>query len=260
MGHNIMTSAERLRSISQTLSEARRAAKALPGFPGELPGSFADAYEVQRLSRERWADDVAGWKVGGVPSAFIEQFGETRLVGPIFARSVVRVSPGEMAKMPVFAGAFGAIEPEFVIELGESRDQDRLYIGAEIASSPLPAINDIGPIAVICDFGNNNGLLIGDEIVGWRDMAAKMAVVETHIDGELIGSKVLPEFRTDALDVLDFIFDHARKYDIDLPAGTFVSTGAITGVHEASIGSRSTLDFGSFGTLDMELTRAEPIS
>ena len=43
-----------------------------------------------------------------------------------------------------------------------------VHAGIEVASSPLGRINELGPIAVISDFGNNNGLVIGPEIAGWR--------------------------------------------------------------------------------------------
>lgn len=249
---------ERLLAISETLTGARQAATALPGFPGELPETFAEAYEIQRLSRVAWPDQVAGWKVGGVPSAFIEHFNATRLTGPIFASSVVRVSQGQSAKMPVFDGGFGAIEPEFIVELGETRAHDRMFIGAEIASSPIPAINDVGPIAVISDFGNNNGLLLGPEIEDWKTISPCDTVVETHIDGKLIASRTLDSFWADAGKALSFMIDHARTHEIELTPGTFVSTGAITGVHEAGVGAKSTLDFGQFGNLELTLVKAEP--
>ena len=43
---------------------------------------------------------------------------------------------------------------------------DAVHVGIEVASSPLGSINEIGPIAVISDFGNNNGMVIGPEIRG----------------------------------------------------------------------------------------------
>ena len=260
MKQNMTKAGERLRSISETLTGARRAAQALPGFPGPLPPGFVDAYEVQRLSRAAWPDRVAGWKVGGVPAAFIEKSGETRLAGPIFSASVAHAVTGNPTQMPVFESGFAAIEPEFVVQLGKIRAEDRLFIGAEIASSPLPAINDIGPIAVISDFGNNNGLLIGAEVEDWQDASAQTVTVETHIDGVLVGSKVLTDIRINAFDALEFIFAHAREHDIALTPGTFISTGAITGVHEAPTGAKSTLDFGGLGSLDIELVAAKPLA
>ncbi len=251
---------ERLHSISDILMGARRAASALPGFPGALPETFADAYEIQLSSKNVWPDVVAGWKVGGVPAAFIEHFDATRLAGPIFEKSVVHAVEGEVARMPVFDGGFAAIEPEFIIELGSTRAEDRMYIGAEIASSPIPAINDVGPIAVICDFGNNNGLLLGPEIKDWQAIAPEPIEIETYIDGELIGSRVLENIQTDARKASAFLFEHADKHGITLGQGSYISTGAITGVHEAPIGARSTLSFGAFGKLELVLTKAEPVS
>src|SRR3546814_7772641 len=45
---------------------------------------------------------------------------------------------------------------------------DMVHLGIEIASSPLPTINDLGPTVTISDFGNNNGLVIGPAIADWR--------------------------------------------------------------------------------------------
>lgn len=42
-----------------------------------------------------------------------------------------------------------------------------LFIGVEIASSPLATINTLGPRVVISDFGNNNGLILGPEVTDW---------------------------------------------------------------------------------------------
>ncbi|MBP0651976.1 hypothetical protein J8J40_33435, partial [Mycobacterium tuberculosis] len=39
-----------------------------------------------------------------------------------------------------------------------------LHAGAEIASSPLPTLNDIGPLAVVSDHGNNAGAVVGPEL------------------------------------------------------------------------------------------------
>lgn len=255
-----MASIDRLQTISKTLTDARKAAKALPGYPGELLETFAEAYEVQRLSRGVWDDPVAGWKVGGVPADFIEHFGEERLTGPIFQRSVVTLQSDETAMMPVFEGGFSAIEPEFIIELGETRAQDRMYIGAEVAGSPIPAINDVGPIAVISDFGNNRGMIIGPEIHDWQNIDHAPVTVETHINGELIASRTVDDLRVDPRKALKFWLSHAEKNALDTAAGTYISSGAITGVHEAPIGAQSVLDFGRFGSVSLELTKAEPHS
>lgn len=243
----------RLREISRILVRARQTAKALPGFPGVLPESFDDAYAVQQLSREIWPDDVAGWKVGGVPPDFIETFGETHLVGPIFARSVQNVAADGSVIMPVFKDGFAAVEPELIVQLGDTRAQDRLFIGAEIASSPLPAINRIGPIAVICDFGNNNGMIIGPEIRKWREIGGEPIPVECVINEELVGAREMSDIVAAADRSIAFLLSHGNRRGIEVPAGIYISTGAITGIHEAEPGAHARVSFGEHGAFALTL-------
>ena len=243
------------REISATLVRARATARALSGPPEGLPDSLDGAYRLQQQSIADWDDEVAGWKVGGVPPAYLDRFDEKFLAGPIFARSIRTVEQGGRVEMPVFDGGFAAIEPEFVFRLGEGEDADRLFIGAEIASSPIPDINDYGPTAVISDFGNNNGLALGPEIEHWRSRDGA-ATIATHIDGECIAEKPLEDFRENALASLAFLRRLAAERGFDLPEGTLVSSGAITGVHEAKAGAQSLLDFGPFGSFELVLVNA----
>lgn len=251
---------ERQREISRRLVAERRRAGTLHGFPGELPANLADAYGVQAISREDWPDTVIGWKVGGIPPKHREALGADYLSGPIFARRFFRVEQGKVSQMPVFADGFAAIEPEFVLQLGETPADDRVYIGAEIASSPIVAINDVGPIAVVCDFGNNNGLLLGPEIAEWRDLSGECVPVRAEIEGKVVGEKEVFDLPEAVARSREFLFDLAGRVGIDLPVGTYVSTGAITGVHDAECGDRSTLDFGPRGKLEIELVAEQPIA
>ncbi len=82
----------------------------------------------------------------------------------------------------MFAQGFAAVEAEFVVQLAKDapanvtewtaetarRFVKTMYIGIEIASSPLQNINDYGPAVVASDFGNNAGLLLGAEIADWQ--------------------------------------------------------------------------------------------
>lgn len=246
-----------LRTISAQLTRARAQARALPGPPSGMPDSLEDAYRIQDASISSWDDRIAGWKVGGVGAKFVDHFGADRLVGPIFAKSVRHVSSDGPTSMPVFDGGFAAIEPEFIFQLGQTRDEDRLFVGAEIASSPIPDINDYGPVAVISDFGNNNGLLLGPEISNWRSRDPSMQVT-TIIDGQVVGQSDLADFASDGQKALAFLVMLSEKRGYDLPVGTYVSSGAITGVHEAPVGARSSLQFGDVGVVELELVSAVP--
>ena len=243
-------------AISSTLLEARRKASALPKFPGEVPETLDEAYAIQDASRAGRGCDVAGWKVGGIPPELRDTYGAAFLVGPIFTDTVVTAQPGERTAMPVFVGGFAAIEPEFILKLGATREEDRLFIGAEIASSPVHDINGYGPAAIVSDFGNNHGILIGDEVEDWQDRKGPFPI-KTTIDGEVIGTRELAEIGEAVFASRDFLLAHAARRGVDVPVGTFISCGAITGVHEAVAGAQSALDFGDLGTVDLELVPAK---
>lgn len=248
--------AEHASNISDQLLTARKNAAALSEFPGNPPATLEDAYQIQHASLSQWPDVVAGWKVGGIPEDLRAKLGADWLVGPIFERSVKRTEGDASVAMPIYAGGFAAIEPELVVQLGNTRDEDRIFIGAEIASSPVPDINGYGPTAVVSDFGNNNGLLIGPEIADWRNFQEPLEV-SIWIDGEAIGSKTLQPLTVTAAKALQFCIDIAAEQNRELPAGTFVSTGAITGIHEAAVGAKAKIAFGNLGALHLHLTQAE---
>lgn len=237
-------------AISERLLQARRSVARLPQFPADVPPTLAEAYAIQHTSLKAWDDTVVGWKVGGLGPELASKLGAAKLTGPIFAKTVVHTDGKTSVDMPVYPG-FAAVESEFVFLLGDSAAQDRLFIGIEVASSPLVDINDIGPTAVVCDFGNNAGLLVGPEVADWQTKTLPAMAVTTTIDGHVVGQRQFENPVSDALVSLAFLREHAAHYGIDLPAGTFVSSGAITGVHEAEAGAQATADFGVFGQVKL---------
>lgn len=245
--------------IAEELFAARNSAVALSGFPGSPPVTLGRAYQIQASSMARWPDTVSGWKVGGIPEQHRHSLGADWLVGPIFERSAKQAAGSTSVPMPVFDGGFAAIEPELVVQIGNTRAEDRMFIGAEIASSPVPAINDYGPTAVVCDFGNNNGLLLGAEIANWQHSEEPLEV-SIWIDDTLISSRTLEGLSAHASRALQFCLDHAAQQGRELRPGMFVSTGAITGIHEANVGAGSKISFGKWGVLHLHLTKAERLN
>ena len=69
--------------------------------------------------------------------------------------------------------------------------------------------------------------------------------------------KTLPDFRENALASLAFLRRLSAERGFPLSEGTFVSSGAITGVHEAAPGAQALLDFGAFGSVELKLVKAE---
>ena len=255
-----------LDAISGRLVAARVAAKALPDFPGALPNSLDEAYAIQTASIARWADTVAGWKIGMIPADHRLRVGDERLTGPIFKSSIVSIEPGATKTMPIYVGGFAAVEAEFILELGcaihpsetEYSDADlidlvsSLYVGVEIASSPIAAINKLGPSCVISDFGNNAGLLLGPAVADWNSRDLDSMTAKVMIDGAVVGDATANAIPGGPLAALRFLLGLAATRSIELPEGTLISTGAATGIHDVSVSSAARVDFGSIGWFDVK--------
>ena len=255
-----------LDAISRRLVAARAAAEALPDFPGALPDSLDGAYAIQAASIARWADTVAGWKIGMIPADQRLRVGDERLAGPIFKSSIVGIEPGSARTMPIYAGGFAAVEAEFILELGravhpserEYSDADlidfvsSLFVGVEIASSPMAAINQLGPTCVVSDFGNNAGLLLGPAVANWNSRDLDSLTAKVMIDGAVVGNATASAVPGGPLAALRFLLGLAATRGIELPEGTLISTGAVTGIHGVSVSSAARVDFGSFGWFDVK--------
>jgi 2-keto-4-pentenoate hydratase len=237
-------------TIAERFVAARRTADGFADYPGDLPQSLEAAYAIQDEAIAAWGRPVVGWKVGRITGSHAERFGFDRLAGPVFA--VIEHQAGTAPPMPVFAKGFAAGEAEFLLRIGSPPPPDKasfslreaaelidaVHVGIEIASSPLSTINEIGPIAVISDFGNNNGLLIGPEIPGWRAVDFETWQVETLIDGNVMGRGRASAFPDGVIGAARFLFELMARRGIALRSGQWISTGAVTGVHDARAGQR----------------------
>jgi 2-keto-4-pentenoate hydratase len=248
------------------------AAEALPGFPGALPDSLDGAYAIQAASIARWADTVAGWKIGMIPADHRLRFGDERLAGPIFKSSIFGIEPGASRTMPIYPGGFAAVEAEIILELGcaihpsetEYSDADlidhvaSLFVGVEIASSPMAAINKLGPACVVSDFGNNAGLLLGPAVSNWSSRNLDSMTAKVMIDGAVVGEASANAIPGGPLAALRFLLGLAAIRGIELPEGTLISTGAVTGIHDVLVSSAARVDFGPFGWFDVKFKPKRP--
>jgi len=181
------------------------------------------------------------------------------------------VASGAETVAHVFGDGFAAVEAEFVFELGRTvapgtmdrTDDDlvrlvsRAFCGAEIASSPVPRILDLGAVAIIADFGLNAGVIVGPEIAGFRGLPVGSLVTRVSVDGQEVGSASPGPITGDPVQALRFLLDHCGRHGIELARGTLVSTGLLTGVHPVDVGATARVDFGALGWFDV---RFESIS
>ncbi len=259
------------RAIAGRFLAARRAAQGLADYPGALPDGLLSAYRVQDAAIAEWGGEIIGWKVGRIPPPLSDQLGADRLAGPIYAAQTVTLD-GAAPEMPVFAKGFAAGEAEFLLRVGAAPPEgqarfsldeaaaliDAVHVGIEIASSPLGRINALGALAVVSDFGNNNGLLVGPAIPDWPASGFEDWTVETRIDGQLVGSGTAAAFPDGAIGSARFLFELLAARGIALRAGQWISSGAVGGVYEARAGQRVEALFGGRMTVACDLTEQKP--
>jgi 2-keto-4-pentenoate hydratase len=254
--------------IARRLVSARLRAVAQPTYPGALPPTLAAGYACQDAAITLWPSPVAGWKVGKVPDAWLVRVGEERLVGPIFADAIHHFAPAQAARFPVIDGGFAAIEAEFVFRIGRDAPAgktvwsaedalamvDALRVGVELAGSPLPRINDLGPAVVVSDFGNNSGLVLGPDVPDWRkllDRSEHLLRCSAAIDGVLVGEGRASDIAGGLIAALRFALARCAKRAMPLRAGQWVSTGAATGIHEIRAGQSSCVAFDGIASIDV---------
>ena len=255
--------------IAKRFVTARRTGEALPRFPGPMPPDLAAAYACQDAAIELVKDAIAGWKVGLIGKDAAAVFKQDRLAGPIFASSVRESRGGEFVGFPVFGGGFAAVEAEFLLRLGRdapagqrewTRAQARelvadVHVGVETAGSPLATINELGPTAIVADFGNNAGLVVGPKLRNWRTSPLESWRCETFVDGTAVGSGHAGLPPGGPFESLRFLLELCARRGRPLTAGAWVSTGAITGVHQVVAGQTAHVSFGD--ALEIHC-RAEP--
>ena len=262
MGQAARAGDDRADAIAERFVRARLQGAALPEFPGDIPADLEAAYRVQDLAIARWPDRVVGWKVGYIAPERRDASGDERLLGPIYARQL-HAAADDVA-LPVFSGGFGAIEAEYVLRLEADAPAGKLdwtaedtamvpatlFIGVEIASSPLATINQLGPRVVVSDFGNNNGLLLGAEIADWTSLDEAQLLAETFIDGASVGSGGAERLPGGLRTAFAFALSRSARRGRPLKAGEYIATGNATGIHDIAAGQNARVVFHGHGTLD----------
>jgi 2-keto-4-pentenoate hydratase len=198
--------------VAAELVAARREGRSLTGFPGVIPASMAEAYQIQELAMSRWQDSLIGWKIGYIPADRRAPGDPDRLVGPIWRQ-----------------------------QYQEAADlEQQLLVGIEVASSPIPEINSLGPTVIAADFGNNNGLVLGSVLADWPGGAPVR--LACYVDGQLLGEGSDGDLPGGIHDGLATALNVLAPRGRPVRAGTVFATGAITGIHPIGPGQHCRVD------------------
>ena len=260
-------------AIAAELVAARSEGRSLTGFPGAIPGSMAEAYRIQDRAISQWSDSLAGWKIGFIPADRRSAGEPDRLIGPIWQKQV-RLSEEQATptEMGIFADGFAAVEAELVIRLGQDLPahpegdwtaeeaaglEQQLLIGIEVASSPIPDINTLGPTVIAADFGNNNGLVLGSVLA--NQPGEPPVPLALYIDEELIGdgsgANLPGGIHHGLATALNILVSRGQS----VPAGMVFATGAITGIHSIGVGQHCRVQVQDGPSVELRTTAAGPI-
>ena len=259
--------------VAAALVDARREGRSLTGFPGVVPASMAEAYQIQELAMSRWQDTLVGWKIGFVPADRRDAGDPDRLVGPIWSQQCQHSGDqGSPAEVGIFASGFAAVEAELVIRLGqdlpahdgsgwtaeEAADlEQHLLVGIEVASSPIPDINALGPTVIAADFGNNNGLVLGSILT---DRPGEAAVrLACYVDGQLMGEGSAENLPGGIHRGLATALNILASRGQPVRAGMVFATGAITGIHPIRPGQRCRVNVRGGPSVELRATDARTL-
>ncbi len=256
--------------VAKAFVEARRRAEALSAYPGDKPDDLAAAYQIQDRALALDGRTVAGWKVGRINPPLDAQFGRNRLAGPTFVDTVIPGEDGAEPDMPIYAGGFAAVEAEFMLHVREGWSVppadhaaaaaliDEVRIGIEIASSPYAGINTDGPLVTISDFGNNSGLVLGPRIADWTTRDLNAITVTMVLDGVQIGQASAATMLDGPFGAVCFLLGNLAERGIGIGEPLWISTGAVTGVHEVTLGQRAAAFFDGIGSVRCRIGAMTP--
>ncbi|MBB4614767.1 2-keto-4-pentenoate hydratase [Novosphingobium taihuense] len=257
--------------VAAAFVSARRAARALQVYPGIAPQELASAYTIQNKAIVVDGRPVIGWKVGRINPPLDGKLGANRLAGPIFADSVVDAAQKDVPAMPVFSGGFAAAEAEILLHIAPGFSGkvptddaetiailDDVRLGIEIASSPYHGINSDGPTVTVSDFGNNAGLVRGQPLAGWQTFDLCAILVRAEIDGSEVGAATAATMLDGPYGAVRFLLANLIERGFDVSGGLWVSSGAITGVHEIREGQTFRAVFEGCGEVRCSVVAAQP--
>lgn len=248
--------------LARVLVEGRKFSKAFAKFPALVPLDLSYSYEVQEAAIGMWEDEIIGWKIGRLSPEAQSCHNTERLTGPIFKKRFW-LANANVNNISIIDGGFAAVEAEFVFEIGRDAPIEKtqfsqndafelissVYAGVEIAGSPIFDINSYGPTVVASDFGNNNGLILGNKIADINDIdqlnaaSVKEFHAKSYVNAVCVGEGGLFSMPNGPLSAVAWLAGHLAQRGRPLKRGQFVSSGATTGIHDVFDRDSSQIDF-----------------
>jgi 2-keto-4-pentenoate hydratase len=260
-----MPSADPAPSLAETLAAARRDRVQVADFPAALvPPTVAAGYDAAADVEKALGWEPLGWKIAGTTVAMREKL---RLDEPIFGRTYRRFRVASPCRLSHSALLDPLFESEFFVTLGKDLPVREtpwttaevldavgtVHAGVEVAECRFPKAA-LPPLPAILADGSASGhYVFGDEITGWRDGLADIAVV-LEIDGTPRRHGSGRDVMGDPLTPLPWLAETLRRRGRGLSAGETISTGSTTGMLPVRPGQRIVVRYGADAIVDIEFT------
>ena len=251
--------------LAVTLAHARLTGERIDHHGVVVPATAAEAYAVDDEVAGLAATPVIGWKIGATSSAAQEMLGvKTPISGRVYEGTVFesgRTLPSSLFHHPPM------IECEIAVRTASDLPPAGAPITAASAramvASVHPAIELVGtrfeaglavpPALLVADGSVHAALVLGDPVDA--ETAGDLAAIACQllIDGEFTAEGVGSAVLGDPYAAVAWLCNHLRQRGIELPAGSVITTGTMTGLTPSSTGQQVVNDAGPLGRVGLHL-------
>jgi len=247
------------------LAHARLAMDTVNFSDVEVPASASVAYDAQEQLIGLVDSTLVGWKVGATSPASQAKLGvKAPICGPVFQRTLVE-SETDIA-LSYFHHQPG-LESEFAFTIEVTIRPGGATMNAktarEIVSTIHPAIElvcsrfdrnfEVDPALLVADGALHAALVLGPGTDPDKVENLSAHQLRTLVNNEEIAIGKGSEVLGDPYESLAWLCNHLNRRKLTLPAGSIVTTGAVTGLHPTNAGRLLTTHGGVLGSASLNL-------
>lgn len=251
--------------LAITLAHARLTGDRVDHHGVAVPATPAEAYAVDDDVAGLAATPAIGWKIGATSAAAQEMLGvKSPISGRVYEGTVFesgRTLPGglfhhqPMVECEIAVRTARALSPTGPpVDVRSARTLvASVHPAVELVGTRYDAGLDVPPALLIADGSVHAALVLGDPIAveAAGDLAA--ASCQLLVDGQMVASGQGSAVLGDPYAAVAWLCNHLRQRHIELPAGSVITTGTMTGLSPTSPGQQLVNDAGPLGRVALHL-------
>ena len=263
-----MATDTRVQRAAQTLLEQFHGKEKYLLEAGSLPGSMAEAYDVQGQYQDALTATygaVAGYKIAYTTRAVQEATGLTEPVAGVILANNVRTSPASLSasdylQVGIECEVAARLGADLPIE-GAPYDRDGVSDAVDAVMTAFEVVDNRRTegqerqtqlLTTIASNILNAGVVLGAPVTDWRGIHLAGCRGTMHINGELVGEGMGSDVMGHPLEPLAWLANNLAERGIALKAGMVVITGSIVPPKWLKAGDSATISIDGLG--DASLT------